>query len=99
MTIPERLLWGKLRSGRFAGLKFRRQHPIGPYVADFYCHDQQLVIELDGESHIGTAAYDRQRADDLTIQGLRIVRFSNDEVIQDLDAVLMGILAACGLAP
>ena len=52
MTIPERLLWGKLHGGRLAGLKFRRQHPLDPYIVDFYCHEKRVVIELDGDSHI-----------------------------------------------
>src|SRR5262245_2117178 len=99
MTIPERLLWGKLRGGRLAELKFRRQHPIGAYVADFYCHEHHLVVELDGNSHIGTAEYDLQREQYLLNAGLRVIRFSNDDVIEDLDAVLNAILVNCGIDP
>src|SRR5262245_53495105 len=93
MTIPERLLWGKLRGGRLSGLKFRRQYPIDPYIADFYCHEHRLVIELDGESHVGAASYDERRKAVLKTQGLRVVRFTNDDVIQELEAVLEAILA------
>lgn len=96
MTFPERLLWSKLRDHRLGGLKFRRQHPIGPYVADYYCHEASLVIELDGRSHIGQGVEDRQRQDYLEGQGLRVIRFSNDKVIYDLAGVLKDISRACG---
>jgi very-short-patch-repair endonuclease len=98
MTIPERLLWGKLRGGRVAGLKFRRQYPIDQYIADFYCHAHRLVIELDGDSHIGTAAYDGRREAHLAGQRIRVMRFSNEDVIRDLEAFLTAILAACGIS-
>src|SRR5208337_573404 len=52
-TIPERMLWNRLRGGRLAGLKFRRQQPIGPYIVDFFCHEVGLVVEVDGRSHDG----------------------------------------------
>ena len=96
MTVPERLLWNKLRAGRLAGLKFRRQHPIDPYVADFYCHGHRLVIELDGDSHIDTANYDDSRERFLRDQGIRVLRILNGDVLHDLEAVLTAILSACG---
>jgi len=95
MTIPERLLWGKLRDRRLAGIKFRRQHPVGPYVADYYCPAASLVIELDGRSHLGQEAPDRERQDYLEGQGLRVIRFSNDKVIYNLIEVLKAIAEAC----
>jgi very-short-patch-repair endonuclease len=97
MTVPERLLWGRLRGGRLAGLKFRRQHPIEPYIADFYCHEHRLVIEVDGQSHQGQAAHDEQRERFLRQQGLRVVRFANDDILNDLEAVLLAVLYACGI--
>ncbi|MBI3837974.1 MAG: endonuclease domain-containing protein [Planctomycetia bacterium] len=96
-TFPERLLWGNLRAGRLAGLKFRRQHPIGPFVADFYCDESKLVIELDGNSHDGRAKADRSRASYLAGVGLRVLRIANDDVLRELDEVLAAILAACGI--
>ncbi len=57
-NLPERILWEQLRGRRFQGFKFRRQHPIGPYVVDFYCSAANLVLELDGETHRGKADYD-----------------------------------------
>jgi very-short-patch-repair endonuclease len=96
-TFPGRLLWGKLRAGRLAGLKFRRQHPIGPFVADFFCDEFKLVIELDGNSHDGRALADGSRTDYLSELGLRVLRFANDDVVREVDEVLMAILAACGI--
>jgi len=93
--MPERALWNCLRSGRLSGLKFRRQHPVGPFVADFYCHEADLVIELDGESHNGRAAADAHRTEYLEKQGFRVLRIGNDDLLSDLEAVLRGILIAC----
>jgi very-short-patch-repair endonuclease len=98
-TIPERQLWNCLRAGRLCGLKFRRQHAIGPYYADFYCHAQRLVIELDGASHDGQGQYDLDREAYLMAQRLRVIRFGNDDVLNDLEAVLRAILLACGIDP
>lgn len=89
-TDVERLLWRLLRNQRFCGLKFRRQHPIEPYVLDFYCHEERLGIKLDGGQH---AAPDTQRSDTartafLESEGITIVRFWNHEVLQDPEAVL-----------
>src|ERR1043166_7148920 len=86
-TLPEHVLWKILRGGRLKGLKFRRQHPIVPYFVDFYCHDAKLGIELDGISHNGRAEEDRRREAFLKRQGLTVLRFSNDDVLQNLDGV------------
>ena len=94
-TVPERKLWDALRGRKLAGLKFRRQHPIPPFVVDFYCEEELLVVELDGDSHIGCANYDENRSANLIKKGLKIVRFGNDDVLQDLEAVLHGILRVC----
>jgi very-short-patch-repair endonuclease len=99
MTFPERLLWGRLRDGRLAGLQFRRQHPVGPYVADYLCLSANVVIELDGRSHDGRADQDRQRQDYLERQGLRVIRFSNDSVLQNLTGVLEAIARVCKKVP
>jgi len=60
-TIPERILWGMLRDRRFAAVKFRRQHPVGPYVVDFYCPSHALVVEVDGRSHDDRGTRDHER--------------------------------------
>ena len=69
-TFPERLLWSRLRNRGLFGLKFRRQHPIGPFVIDFYCRESSLAVELDGRSHEGRESYDDARTDWLESQGL-----------------------------
>jgi len=86
-TGPEAALWNVLRSRQLAGLKFRRQHAVGPYVVDFYCNSARLVVEFDGLSHDDTAENDAQRSEYLRQAGLRIVRVLNDDVLRDLDAV------------
>jgi very-short-patch-repair endonuclease len=98
-TGPERRLWAAIRGSQLAGLKFRRQHPIGPFVVDFCCLEETLVIELDGKSHIDMAEEDRQRQEYIEGQGFRVIRFDNDEVLQNIDGVVMAILKACGRNP
>ena len=93
MTQPERLLWFRLRGGRLAGLKFRRQQPIEPYVVDFYCHERRLVVEVDGLSHAGAREDDVRRQAFLERQGLQVMRFTNDQVLHDLDGVVEAIKA------
>src|SRR5262245_26351469 len=95
-TIPERILWGLLRGGRLGGLKFRRQHPLGPFIADFYCHEHKLVVELDGMSHDGRAEADRRRESYLRYHGLTVLRVGNDDVLRDSEAVAIAILTAAG---
>lgn len=83
-TPAERLLWSKLSGNQLDYLKFRRQHPIGPYVLDFYCPELKLCIELDGEQHAfdENAAKDAARTDYLERRGIRVLRFWNSEVLQ-----------------
>ncbi len=95
-TWPEKIVWGMLRSGRMGGLKFRRQHPIGPYTVDFYCHDLGLVIEVDGASHEDRAEIDQRRTDYLRQAGLRVFRVTNQDVLSDPDAVYRGIAMFAG---
>jgi very-short-patch-repair endonuclease len=96
-TPPEQLLWLALRNGQIAGLKFRRQHPIGPYVADFYCHSAGLVVEINGMSHMDRLDHDNERIAYLEQQGLKILRVTNQDVMDDLDAVARGIAQAAGV--
>ena len=98
-TFPERRLWNAIRGSRLCGLKFRRQHAIGPFLVDFYCREQRLVIELDGASHSDQGQYDLERQAYLEEQNLRVIRFSNDQVLHELDGVVRGILVACGRDP
>ncbi|MDX1252636.1 MAG: endonuclease domain-containing protein [Gammaproteobacteria bacterium] len=93
LTPAEACLWKYLQRGQLAGRKFRRQHSIGPYVVDFYCPAESLIIELDGAAHDGEQAWahDEQRTAFLTTQGLRVVRFENRDVLENLEGVLAAI--------
>ena len=97
MTAAETILWQALRD-RGVGAKFRRQVPIGPYIADFVCVDAQLIVELDGATHEydGRRIYDADRDAWLEAQGWRVVRFPNDLVIGGTDIVIARISRGCG---
>ena len=92
-TRAEMMLWQCLRGKRLRGLKFRRQQPIDRFIVDFYCRQAQLVVEVDGEIHDSTEAveYDAQRTQFLEEQGLSVLRFTNDQVIYEIDSVLSTI--------
>jgi very-short-patch-repair endonuclease len=96
-TPPEQLLWLALRNGQIGGMKFRRQHPIGPYVVDFYCHGAGLVVEVDGLSHDDKLRQDKQRSAYIDGQGLRVLRVTNNDVMRDLDAVTREIARLGGV--
>ena len=94
MTAPERILWQQLRAGQ-TGVKFRRQHGIGPYIVDFYCPSLKLVLEIDGDSHFLNEAaltYDKQRTLYLSRLSIDVLRFTNLEVMQNLDGVMAVIM-------
>jgi len=95
-TDAEKFLWGKLRNQRFAEAKFRRQHSIGSFIADFYCHEAALVIELDGGQHAEPekVLYNQERTQYLEAQGIRVLRFWNREVFSDTESVLEAIYNA-----
>jgi very-short-patch-repair endonuclease len=89
-TDAEAKLWYFLRGRRFCSLKFCRQYGIGPYILDFYCHALRLAIEADGSQHaeLGQYAYDLERTRFLNLHHVRVLRFWNDDVLKDIDAVL-----------
>ncbi len=95
-TDAERLLWGHLRDRRLGGFKFKRQSPRPPYVVDFICAEQGLVVELDGGQHGEDKglAYDARRTRVLNARGLRVLRFWNGDVMSNLHGVLEVILRA-----
>src|SRR5579871_1490292 len=78
----------ELRGHKFHGLKFRRQHPIGPYIVDFCCINKRLIIELDGSQHLESTEYDERRTTFLNRQGFRVVRFWNHEALLGMENVL-----------
>jgi very-short-patch-repair endonuclease len=92
-TQAEKVLWDKLRNGRLHGFKFRRQHPIYDFIADFYCASCSLVVEIDGAYHEvpDQATYDRERSYTLNEINVKVVRFTNKEVLENIDFVLTEI--------
>jgi very-short-patch-repair endonuclease len=98
MTDAEVILWSRLRRDQFAGLRFRRQHPIGPYVADFVCAKRKLVIEVDGETHHTPEQllHDLRRREYLETRGWREMRIANRDVYDELENVLEVIWRTIG---
>jgi very-short-patch-repair endonuclease len=100
-TDVERKLWYVLRSRQLGGFKFRRQQPVGPYIADFVCFERGVIVELDGSQHgseIGIA-YDAKRSAFLESQGFRVVRFWNHEINANVDGVTEAISRALVATP
>src|SRR6185369_16937454 len=87
MTEAELLLWSKINKNKL-GVRFKPQHPADLFILDFYCHELKLAIELDGESHAGRSEYDRGREAELENYGVKFIRFTNDEVFQNLETVI-----------
>jgi very-short-patch-repair endonuclease len=98
-TRAEAILWEALRNRPLGGLKFRRQHPIGPFVVDFWCSDRSLAVELDGGVHVAQAERDAERETLLAAAGYRVLRFPNEAIHDDLAAVLEAICAAAQREP
>ena len=86
-SLAEQKVWELLRAHRMGGLKFRRQHPIGPYFADFACVARKLVIEIDGEHHALQRDADSRRTDVLEQAGWRVIRFTASEALQNIDGI------------
>ena len=93
-TSAEARLWGRSRNRQLGGLKFIRQHPIGPYFVDFLCREKQIVVEIDGGTHSTIDALERDmaRTSDLKGEGYRVHRAFNSDVYDNLDGVLDGLL-------
>ena len=88
MTEPELRMWHQLRAKRFEGVKFRRQNVVGRYIADFYSRSTMLIIEIDGDTHAFQYEYDRVREQHMNSLGFRVLRFTNTDVMQNLEGVL-----------
>ena len=93
MTDAERKLWSVLRNRQLAGAKFRRQQPIGPFIADFVCQEHRLIVEANGGQHAGNMADDRRTAF-LQSSGYRVLRFWNSDILTNIDGVALAIAAA-----
>ena len=101
LTLSEKILWQYLNARKVKGQKFFRQYSIGPYIVDFYCPKTRLVIELDGESHLpeDQQEYDIERTRYLNGHNIKVIRFWNDEIINDIDNVILQITNAIRNAP
>ena len=88
MTKAEEVLWTKLRRKQIKGLHFRRQHPYGMYILDFYCDEAKLAIEVDGKIHDYRIEYDRKKDEYLKRTGITVLRFKNEQVLNNIDKVL-----------
>ena len=97
-TDAEAIIWRQLRAHRFDEHKFKRQQPIGKYIVDFVCFEAKLIVEVDGGQHNGSVS-DRSRDDWLGSQGFRVLRFWNNEVLQNLEGVLARILEVLAPSP
>jgi very-short-patch-repair endonuclease len=95
LTPAEQRLWAALRDRRLEGYKFRRQHPIDRFIVDFFCHECALAVEVDGNSHVTQAEYDQARTEWLNEHGYTVIRFTNEDVLKRLHAVLEAILEEC----
>jgi very-short-patch-repair endonuclease len=93
-TPAEERLWLALRDGKLGGLNFRRQHPVGPFILDFYCAKKKLCIEVDGDVHDTQRERDQARTEALETLKIRVIRFRNEEVLYELPSVLERIAAA-----
>ncbi|HWW11220.1 MAG TPA: endonuclease domain-containing protein [Brevundimonas sp.] len=91
-------MWTRLRGRRLAGLRFRRQHPIGPYILDFYCDELRLAVEVDGQSHAppDRIAHDQRRTAWLSTQDIRVVRLAARRVLDDMEGALDFIRRSAG---
>lgn len=99
-TDAERKIWEQLRSRNLNGAKFRRQHPVGPYIVDFICINEKLIIELDGSQHQQQQTYDAQRTAFLEQAGFRVMQFWDNDVLLQTENVMQAIVdALCSPSP
>jgi len=95
MTPAEKILWEKVRHNRLNGLQFRRQQVIDGYIVYFYCHAKALIVELDGDIHDEQKDHDSERDEHLIVRGLRVLRFTNNEIKVNLETVLQKLRESC----
>ena len=98
-TKAEKLLWSVLRNRSLCGVKFRRQHPIPPFIADFVCVEEKYIVEVDGGYHDYIYADDVTRQQTLEAAGWRVIRFTNEDVLENVDNVAIGIARMLGKDP
>jgi very-short-patch-repair endonuclease len=94
MTVAEKILWGYLKNGQLNGMHFRRQHPYGIYILDFYCFKANLAIEVDGPIHLSKHEYDSERRKYIKSTGLQLLRFTNGDVEKRTNWVIRKIISS-----
>lgn len=94
LTPAERKLWAYLRGDKLEGINFRRQHAIGNYITDFCAIKEKLIIELDGSQHLEQAEYDKERTQYLESLGYKVIRFWNNQIMNDMNGVILAITFA-----
>jgi len=94
LTDAERRLWQQLKRRQIATVKFRRQQPLGPFIVDFVCFERRVIVEVDGGQHAQQVCYDEQRTCWLEAQGYRVLRFWNNDVLANTEAVAQAIFDA-----
>ena len=102
MTLPEVVLWQAIRGRKLGGVRFRRQHPVGPWILDFYCDDARLAVEVDGSGHEhpDQARHDARRTQWLNLRGIAVHRIAARDVLGNLEGVLVSLKErVCGEAP
>ena len=85
MTYSEQLLWERLKNKQICGIRFRRQHPIDFFIADFYCHEAKLVVEVDGEIHDQQKEYDDGRSAEMEKYHIKVIRFNNSDIVNNIE--------------
>ncbi len=91
MTFHEKILWDRLKLRQIRGVRFRRQHPIDLFIADFYCHQARLVVEIDGEIHDQQREYDEGRSGEMERYSIKVIRFTNADVENNIEEVVRQI--------
>jgi len=91
MTLTESILWNRLNNKKILKVRFRRQHPINNFIADFYCHGVRLVVEIDDEIHNSRREYDEGRTAEMERFGIKVIRFRNDEVENNIEYIIQKI--------
>ncbi len=91
MTLQEKLVWEKLKNKQICGKRFRRQHPVELFIADFYCHQARLVVEIDGDAHKKQKEYDDGRSAEMEKYYIKVIRFKNSDVENNIERVVKTI--------
>jgi very-short-patch-repair endonuclease len=98
-TVEEKMIWDIVKDNQILGFRFRRQHPMADFIADFYCHRANLVIEIDGDVHKSQQDYDAARTEIMKTFGVSVIRFRNEEVRGNINSVKEKIKAELSLVP